>query len=247
MERDPVLRMTNISKHFGAVIALEGVDIELYPGEVLGLAGDNGAGKSTLMKILAGVYPPSHGTITLGRKEMRFSNPADSIKRGIQMIYQDLAVADNIDVVGNVFLGRELTKRVCGVRVIDEESMEQQASAALARVKINIGSVRAAVENLSGGQRQAVAIARAISAQAQVIIMDEPTAALGVRESQEVIGVIRDLKQRGIAVIFVSHRLEGICAVGDRVVVLKGGRKVGDRNVADITRDELRRLIVEGV
>ena len=247
MKQAPVLRLTNISKRFGAVVALEGVDLELYPGEVLGLAGDNSAGKSTLMKILAGVYPPCDGCIMLGDKTVHFSNPADSIVRGIQMIYQDLAVADNIDVVGNVFLGRELTKRVCGVRVIDERSMEEQAIAALGRVNINIGSVRAVVENLSGGQRQAVAIARTISAEAHVIVMDEPTAALGVTEGHQVIEVIRDLKQRGVSVIFVSHRLEDICDVCDRVVVLKGGRKVGDRNVADISREELRKMIVEGV
>jgi ABC-type sugar transport system ATPase subunit len=149
--------------------------------------------------------------------------------------------------VGNVFLGRELTKRVCGVRVIDERGMEEQAIAALGRVNINIGSVRALVENLSGGQRQAVAIARTISAEAHVIVMDEPTAALGVTEGHQVIEVIRDLKQRGVSVIFVSHRLEDICDVCDRVVVLKGGRKVGDRNVADISREELRKMIVEGV
>ena len=247
MNQEPILHLKNISMHFGAVIALEGVDLKLYPDEVLGLAGDNGAGKSTLMKILAGVYPPSDGTIMLGDRKVHFSSPADSINLGIQMIYQDLAVADNIDVVGNVFLGRELTKRVCGIRVIDETGMEEQALAAIGRVNINIPSVRAPVENLSGGQRQAVAIARAISAQANVIIMDEPTAALGPTEGHQAIQVIRDLKQRGIAVIFVSHRLEDILDVCDRVVVLKGGRKIGDRNIADITRDELRKMIVEGI
>jgi ABC-type sugar transport system ATPase subunit len=151
MKQEPIIRMEKISKNFGAVTSLTDVDLELYPGEVLGLAGDNGAGKSTLMKILAGVHRPSEGAITVGGEKVHFSNPADANKRGIQMIYQDLAVADNIDVVGNVFLGRELTKKVCGIRIIDEKKMEEQAVAALERVKINIGSVRSVVENLSGG------------------------------------------------------------------------------------------------
>ncbi|NKB68256.1 MAG: ATP-binding cassette domain-containing protein [Candidatus Latescibacteria bacterium] len=249
MDQRPILTMTDISKQYGAVVALEGVGFELYRGEVLGLAGDNGAGKSTLMKILAGVYRPTRGTIAIGQDEVAFANPADAIGQGIQMIYQDLAVADNIDVVGNVFLGRERSKRILGglISILDERAMEEQARQALDRVEIDIGSVRTPVENLSGGQRQAVAIARAISAQAQIVIMDEPTAALGVSESRQVMGVIRDLKEKGIAIIFVSHRLEDICAVADRVVVLKGGKKVGDRPIADISLEQLRRLIVEGV
>ncbi len=248
MCRDSILSMTSISKHHGAVIALEDVDLVLYPGEVLGLAGDNGAGKSTLMKILAGMYHPSAGSITIAGEEVTFRSPTDSINKGIQMIYQDLAVADNIDVVGNVFLGRELTKRVCGgfISVIDENRMEKEALEALSRVKINLASVRTDVEKLSGGQRQAVAIARAISAQARIVIMDEPTASLGVTEAGQVIEVIKDLKHRGISIIFVSHRIEDIFEVCDRVTVLKNGRKIGDRDIAEISTDELRRLIVEG-
>jgi ABC-type sugar transport system ATPase subunit len=158
-------------------------------------------------------------------------------------------VADNIDVVGNVFLGRELTRRACGglIRIIDEKRMEQEALDALDRVKINLPSVRTEVENLSGGQRQAVAIARAISAQAQIVIMDEPTAALGVTEAGQVIEVIKDLKHRGISIIFVTHRMEDICAVCDRVAVIKNGRKIGERMVAEDSADEIRRMIVEGV
>jgi simple sugar transport system ATP-binding protein len=165
------------------------------------------------------------------------------------MIYQDLAVAGNIDVVGNVFLGRELTRRVCGglLEVIDEKRMEAEAREALSRVKINIGSMRTEVENLSGGQRQAVAIARAIASQASIIIMDEPTAALGVTEGGQVIELIKDLKRQGTAVVFVSHRLEDICEVCDRVVVLKGGHRVADREIASTSKEELRRLIVDGV
>jgi len=249
MEKDPVVKMVNISKNFGAVKALQDVNFELYPNEVLGLVGDNGAGKSTLMKILAGAYPPSKGEIFIEGEKVNFTSPADAINKGIQMIYQDLAVADNIDVAGNIFLGRELEKKVLGgfTRIIDKRMMEKLAWESLERVKINIKSIRAKVETLSGGQRQAVAIARAISAKAKIIIMDEPTAALGVRETHELLEVIRDLKEKGIAIIFISHRLENIFEVGDRVIVLRGGKRIGNRKIKNTTMEEVRRLIVEGV
>jgi ABC-type sugar transport system ATPase subunit len=229
-------------------VALTDIDFEVYPNEVVGLAGDNGAGKSTLMKILAGAVRPSSGTISLNGEPVVFNSPAHAIDLGIRMIYQDLAVAGNIDVVGNVFLGRELMRRACFglIEVLDQKRMEEEAREALSRVKINIGSLRAEVENLSGGQRQAVAIARAIASQASLIIMDEPTAALGVTEGGQVIELIKDLKQQGTSVVFVSHRLEDICEVCDRVVILKGGRKVAERQIADISRHELRHLIVDG-
>lgn len=249
MQREPIVKMIKISKNFGAVKALQDVNFELYPNEVLGLVGDNGAGKSTLMKILAGVYPPSKGEIFIEGEKVNFTSPADAINKGIQMIYQDLAVAENIDVAGNIFLGREIEKEVLGglTKIIDKRMMEKLSWEALERVKININSVKAKVETLSGGQRQAVAIARAISAKAKIIIMDEPTAALGVRETHELLEVIRDLKEKGIAIIFISHRLENIFEVGDRVIVLKGGRRIGDREIKDTTMEEVRRLIVEGV
>ena len=199
------------------------------------------------MKILAGAVRPSGGEIRLGGEQVAFENPSDAIAKGIRMIYQDLAVAGNIDVTGNVFLGRELTKRLFGVvKVVDRRQMKEEARAALDRVRINIGSLDTPVENLSGGQRQAVAIARAISAGARVIIMDEPTAALGVTEAGQVIELIKDLKHQGTAVIFVSHRLEDICEVCDRVVVIKGGRGVADRPIAETSKEQLRSLIVDG-
>ncbi|HDN84525.1 MAG TPA: sugar ABC transporter ATP-binding protein, partial [Candidatus Aerophobetes bacterium] len=231
------------------VKALQDVNFEVYPCEVVALVGDNGAGKSTLMKILAGVYPPSKGEIFIEGEKVNFTSPADAISRGIQMIYQDLAVADNIDVAGNIFLGRELEKKALGgfTKIIDKKRMEELAWEALERVKINIGSVREKVENLSGGQRQAVAIARAISAKAKIIIMDEPAAALGVKETHELLELIKDLKEKKIAVVYISHRLENIFEVSDRVIVLKGGKRIADRQTKDTTMEKIRQLIVEGV
>ncbi|RLE15329.1 sugar ABC transporter ATP-binding protein [Candidatus Aerophobetes bacterium] len=249
MEKIPIIKMVNISKNFGAVKALQDVNFEVYPCEVVALVGDNGAGKSTLMKILAGVYPPSKGEIFIEGEKVNFTSPADAISRGIQMIYQDLAVADNIDVAGNIFLGRELEKKALGgfTKIIDKKRMEELAWEALERVKINIGSVREKVENLSGGQRQAVAIARAISAKAKIIIMDEPAAALGVKETHELLELIKDLKEKKIAVVYISHRLENIFEVSDRVIVLKGGKRIADRQTKDTTMEKIRQLIVEGV
>jgi len=249
MDDEPLLRMVNISKNFGAVKALRNVNFELFPNEVLGLVGDNGAGKSTLVKILGGAYPPTRGEIFLEGQKVDFTQPADAINQGIQMIYQDLAVAENIDVAGNIFLGKEPEKAILGgiMKIIDKKRMEELSWQTLEKVKIEIGSVKAKVETLSGGQRQAVAIARAISAKAKIIIMDEPAASLGVKEVHELLGVIRELREKGLAIIFISHRLEDIFAVGDRVIVLKGGRRIGDRIIEETTRDEVRRLIVEGV
>jgi ABC-type sugar transport system ATPase subunit len=231
-EQTPIVEMQNIKKNFGAVQALRGVDLTLHRGEVLGLVGDNAAGKSTLMKILSGAYIPDEGQIFIEGKKAHITNPEDCRRQGIEMVYQDFALANNLDVAANVFLGREVVRWGLGpIRVMNKRAMEAQARNLIDRLKIDIDSVRLKVENLSGGQRQAVAIGRATAFDAKVIIMDEPTAALSVAAIGKVLDMVRELKAHDCAIVFISHRLEDIYEVSDRVLVLRQGRKVADRLV----------------
>ncbi len=246
MNNAAVLRMKNISKNFGEIQALKNVDLVLNRGEILGLVGDNAAGKSTLMKILSGVYSPDEGEVFFEGKRVEFHSPSDSRKLGIEMIYQDLAVADNMDIVENIFLGVELQKPALGglLKVINRKKMEQEAGETLEKIRINIGSVDAKVETLSGGQRQSVAIARSIRSNAQVIIMDEPTAALGISEVEMLLGLIKELKRKDTSVIFVSHRLFDIFEVGDRIMALRHGECVGDKKIKETNMEEVRKLMI---
>ena len=225
----PVVEMQNIKKNFAAVQALRGVDLALQHNEVLGLVGDNAAGKSTLMKVLSGAYKPDGGEILIDGKKVSFANPMDARRQGIEMVYQDYALANNLDVAANVFMGREVVRIKLGpLGVMDYPYMEQETKNHLDRLKIDIPSVRQKVERLSGGQRQAVAIARATAFDAKVIIMDEPTAALSVAAIDEVLDLVRELKAQGSSIIIISHRLEDIYQVSDRMIVLRHGRKVSD-------------------
>ena len=240
----PIVEMVNIHKRFGAVQALRSVTLSLNHGEVLGLVGDNAAGKSTLMKVLSGAYIPDTGEILIDSKKVHITNPEDSRRLGIEMVYQDYALANNLDVSANVFLGREIVKWKLGpIGMMDKKAMEEQARGLLDRLKIEIDSVRLKVENLSGGQRQAVAIGRATAFDAKVIIMDEPTAALSIAAIGKVLDLIRELKGLGSSIIMISHRLEDIYEVSDRVMVLRHGHKVADCPVSGDIR-EFREQIV---
>ena len=231
-DQTPVVELRGIKKHFGAVQALRGVDLALMHNEVLGLVGDNAAGKSTLMKVLSGAYIPDGGDIFIEGKRVSFANPMDARRLGIEMVYQDYALANNLDVSGNVFMGREVVRIKLGpLGVMDFAHMEQETKALLERLRIDISSVRLKVERLSGGQRQAVAIARATAFDAKVIIMDEPTAALSVAAIDKVLELVKELKAQGSSIIIISHRLEDIYRVSDRMIVLRQGRKVSDSPV----------------
>jgi ABC-type sugar transport system ATPase subunit len=232
VELPPVVELLDIKKHFGAVQALRGVDLTLHHNEVLGLVGDNAAGKSTLMKVLSGAYIPDGGQILIEGKKTSFANPMDARRQGIEMVYQDYALANNLDLSANVFMGREVVRIKLGpLGVLDYTYMEQETQLLLQRLKIDISSVRQKVERLSGGQRQAVAIARATAFDAKVIIMDEPTAALSVAAIEQVIELVHELKAQGSSIIIISHRLEDIYRVSDRMIVLRHGRKVSDSPV----------------
>jgi ABC-type sugar transport system ATPase subunit len=245
----PVLECVEVSKRFGGVHALNRVSFELGRGEVLALAGDNGAGKSTLIKIVSGVLRPDEGEIRYKGEPVAFTGPRQARERGIETIYQDLALADNLDVGENVFLGREPRSRVLGLLPrIDRRAMREAAHEVLDTLDIDIPrrKLREPVRNLSGGQRQAVAISRAIYWKAELLIMDEPTAALGVPEQRKVRELIMRLKTQGVAVIFISHNLQDIFAVADRILVLRRGLKAGERLPAETTGDEIVKLMVGG-
>jgi simple sugar transport system ATP-binding protein len=243
---EPLIRMRGICKAFGAVRALRGADLTLWPSEVLGLVGDNAAGKSTLMKVLTGVHQPDEGEILFEGRQAVFHSPRHSRALGIEMIYQNLALAQNLDVVANVFLGRELTRAVLPglLRRLDEPRMEAETRRLLDRLRINIPSVRTDVERMSGGQQQAVAIARAVAFEARVVIMDEPTASLAVKEVGKVLDLVQHLRQAGVSVILISHRLQDVFTVCDRVIVLRSGRCVAERQIRDATMDEVVKYIV---
>jgi simple sugar transport system ATP-binding protein len=243
----PILSVREISKHFGGVAALSQVSFDLRPGEVLALAGDNGAGKSTLIKLIAGVYRPDGGEIRFAGERVEFANPREARDRGIETIYQDLALADNLDVGANVFLGREPAARWLGfLPRIDRAAMRAAALRTMETLDIEIRRLDQPVRALSGGQRQAVAIARAIHWNARVLIMDEPTAALGVPEQRKVIALIKRLRSQNVAVIFISHNLGDIFAVADRILVLRRGIKAGERQIGETDGDEVVKLMVGG-
>jgi ABC-type sugar transport system ATPase subunit len=241
MKVEPLVEMRSIRKNFGAVQAVKGVDLILNHNEVLGLIGDNAAGKSTLMKVLSGAYVADEGEIFLEGEQAHITKPEDSRHLGIEMVYQDFALAGNIDVAGNIFLGRERTLGGLGklLRVLNRREMNQEARQLLGKLKIEVESVRQRVDELSGGQRQAVAIGRATAFNAKVVIMDEPTASLSVAAIEKVLELIRQLKEHKVAVIIISHRLEDILSVSDRVMVLRLGRRVGDMENKELTKDDL--------
>ncbi|WP_345630842.1 ATP-binding cassette domain-containing protein [Rugosimonospora acidiphila] len=235
----PLLELTGVSKRFGAVNALADIRFTARAGEIVALVGDNGAGKSTLIKAISGVQPADEGTFVFDGQRVSPKAPTDVTRLGIATVYQDLALADNLDVVGNLFLGRERlfesTRRI--VPLMDKVSMAQQAKELLAGLGARIPNVLSRVESLSGGQRQAVAIARALLGEPKLILLDEPTAALGVTQTAHVLELTTTLKRRGLAVVLISHNLSDVFAVADRISVLRLGRNGGDFTVADTTRE----------
>jgi ABC-type sugar transport system ATPase subunit len=242
---ESILNCTGVSKFFGGLTALDNVDFEVSPGEVVALLGDNGAGKSTLIKCISGVYKPEHGQITFDGQDLVHATPAEVRERGIETIYQDLALAENLDVGANVFLGKEKQKKLLGlIPVTDDDFMRVEASKVLDRLDIHIPSLKQKLVNLSGGQRQAVAIARALYWNARLVIMDEPTAALGVPEQRKVLALVKSLREQNIPVIIISHTMQDVMEVADRMVVMRRGRVVADVPRAEATVDLIVKHII---
>jgi D-xylose transport system ATP-binding protein len=233
---EPRLLLRGISKSFGAVRALYKVDFEVYAGEVVGLVGDNGAGKSTLIKVISGVEPADEGEIFLEGRKVSIPNPQAAARLGIETVYQDLALCDNLDVVANLFLGREERSFL---RSLDEIDMEKQGLSVLQTLDVKLPSVRSVVAMLSGGQRQSIAVAKSILRKANVVLLDEPTAALGVAQTRQVLHLIRRLRDQGLAVVVISHNLADVFEVVDRVIVLRLGRRVGAFDIKTTTPEQV--------
>lgn len=241
-----MLRLEGIAKSFGAIHALQGVDLGVGAGEVVGLMGDNGAGKSTLMKIIAGNFPPTSGSMTIDGKPVTFNRPLDARKSGIEIVYQDLALCDNLTAAANVFLGREEKKSIGPFKWLDHKSMNEKAGKLFSELKSETRP-RDLVRQMSGGQRQAVAIARTRLSDPKLVLMDEPTAAISVRQVTEVLALIKRLKEASHAVILVSHRMPDVFEVCDRVAVLRRGTKVADRQISDTSPEQVTGLITGAI
>jgi D-xylose transport system ATP-binding protein len=244
MSGEACLELRGVSKHFGAVVALDHVDFKARPGEVTALVGDNGAGKSTLIKCVAGIYPIDEGEIYFDGNKVNIHGPKDAAKLGIEVVYQDLALADNLDVVQNMFLGRE---EMGTFLRLDESTMEQRARETLKSLSVTtIRSVRQAVAGLSGGQRQSVAVAKAVMWNSRLVILDEPTAALGVAQTRQVLELVKRLGEQGLSVILVSHNLHDVFEVADRIVVLRLGQNVAEFMAKDTNQREVVEAITAG-
>ena len=244
MTTNPLLELRGVSKRFGAVQALTNVSFASRPGEVMALVGDNGAGKSTLIKGIAGIYPFDTGEVYFDGKPVHIHGPRDAAALGIEIVYQDLALADNLDVVANMFLGRE---RVKNRILLDENSMEQSCIQTLSSLSVtSISSVRQHVAGLSGGQRQAIAVAKAVMWNSRLVILDEPTAALGVAQTRQVLDLVRRLAGKGLAVVIISHNLHDIFEVADRIAVLRLGQKVAEFATTETTQQEVVHAITAG-
>jgi simple sugar transport system ATP-binding protein len=240
--RMSILALKNISKNFGAISALSDVSLNIEPAEIVGLMGDNGAGKSTLVRVIAGNYQPSNGIYRLDSEEVHFRNPAEARRAGVEVVYQDLALCDNLTSTANVFLGRELYRRFGPFKFLDHAAMRKRATELFRELKTETRA-RDLVQRMSGGQRQAVAIARTRLAKSKIVLMDEPTAAISVRQVAEVLALIKRLRDAGTAIVLVSHRMPDVFEVCDRVVVMRRGRKVADKPIANTSPEEVTGLI----
>ncbi|HSB66109.1 MAG TPA: ATP-binding cassette domain-containing protein [Anaerolineales bacterium] len=245
MESEYIIEMKGICKRFGGVQALRKVDMELRRGEIMGVVGDNGAGKSTLMKILSGAYMADAGEIFIDGQKAHIHNPQDAFNLGISMIYQDLALFDNLDVARNIFIGREIVRGPFGL-FMNKKSMYQRSEEVIRDLRVDIKSPKLNVARMSGGQRQMVACARATAFKSKVLIMDEPTAALGVTEASKLLGLIRNLKEMGLSILLITQRIPDILAIADRVFVLKGGRRQDIMEVSQVCLDDVVTMIVKG-
>ena len=238
---EPLVQLDRVRKEFGAVVALEEVTLDVYPGEILALVGDNGAGKSTLVKLIAGVHQPTSGRIILDGEDVRLSSPSESQRHGIEVVYQDLALANGQPVYMNMFLGRELVRGP--LRRLDRGRMAVETRQLLDELDIRIDSPRQAIRDLSGGQRQGVAIGRAVHWAERLVLMDEPTAALGVQETKRVEDIILRMRERGRAIVIVSHSLDQVFRISDRICVLRRGKQVGIRNTRESDGDAIVSMI----
>jgi len=240
-----LLEVRNLTKRFGGLVAVNNVSMEIKEGEVVGLLGDNGAGKSTLIKMVSGVHHPDEGQIFFKGKEVKIDSTRKALSIGIETLYQDLSLAENLNAYSNIFLGREKLKKILKfINILDHDYMHEESKKVLDRLEIEIPSLRNRISVLSGGQRQAVAISRSIYWDAKLLIMDEPTAALGVAEQKKVLELVLKLKSQGIGIIIISHQLYDVFSVADRLVIMRRGEKVGERNIEETNPDEVVSLIV---